>query len=51
MKQSWRRVVVPALLLALLQQATLSLLPAFTAGNWPHLPLPASLVLWLPDVN
>jgi hypothetical protein len=43
MKQNWRLVVVLALLLALLQQATLSLLPAFPAGSWPRLPNPAGL--------
>jgi hypothetical protein len=52
MKQTWRLVVVLAFLLALLQQAFLSVLPPVPAGTGPAIPVPAemlrSLVLRLP---
>jgi hypothetical protein len=44
MKQTWRLVVVLALLLALLQQALLSILPAIPAGAGPIIPLPAEML-------
>jgi hypothetical protein len=44
MKQTWRLVVVLALLLALLQQALLSVLPALPAGAGPAIPIPAEML-------
>jgi hypothetical protein len=44
MKKPWRPIVVLALLLALLQQALLSLLPAIPAGTCPAIPVPADML-------